>query len=56
MGQPKLKPTDYALLYSDRDKKIIEALKKRLNDKIQNDPKTCKKAALILENWLNQKK
>lgn len=38
-----------------QDKKKIEALKERLNDKIQKDVKMQKKAALILEMWLNKK-
>lgn len=38
-----------------QDKKKIEALKERLNQKIQNDPEIAKKAALILEIWLKQK-
>jgi hypothetical protein len=38
-----------------QDKKTIEALKERLNDKIQKDPKLAKKAALILEQWLKKK-
>lgn len=39
-----------------QDKKIIEALRERLNVKIQNDPKLAKKAALILEQWLKKSK
>lgn len=38
-----------------QDKKLIEALRERLNNKIQKDPKLAKKAALILEQWLNKK-
>lgn len=64
MAAPKLSPKQLASLYPDktqespnlRDKKIIEALRMRLNDKIANDPKMCKKAALILEQWIHQKK
>jgi hypothetical protein len=37
------------------DKKIIESLKERLNDKIMKDVKAQKKAALILEQWINKK-
>ena len=58
MGAPKL----YSKLYIEkeqetnlRDKKIIEALKKRLNDRFLNSPEDCKKAALILESWLKKK-
>ncbi len=36
------------------DKKIIESLIQRLNDKIQKDPALAQKAALIIENWLKQ--
>ena len=38
-----------------QDKKIIEALIKRLNDQIKNDEKSAKKAALIIEEWLKKK-
>lgn len=38
-----------------QDKKTIEALRERLNDKIQKDPKLAKKAALILEQWMQKK-
>ena len=58
MGAPKL----YSKLYSEkdqetnlRDKQIIEALIKRLNEKILKNPEDCKKAALILESWLKKK-
>lgn len=36
------------------DKKIIESLIQRLNEKIQKDPTLAHKAALIIENWLKQ--
>lgn len=59
MGAPKL----YSKLYVEkdqdtnlRDKQIIEALIKRLNDRLLKKPEDCKKAALILESWLNKKK
>lgn len=39
-----------------QDKKTIEALKERLNNKIQNNPEIAKKAALILEAWLKKSK
>lgn len=58
MAAPKL----YSKLYVEkdqetnlRDKKAVEALIKRLNDKIQNNPEEVKKAALILEQWLRKK-
>lgn len=37
-----------------QDKKLIEALITRLNQKLQ-DPQEAKKAALILEAWIQQK-
>jgi hypothetical protein len=62
MAAPKL----YSKLYVEKeqetnlrarsDKECIEALQKRLNDRIQNSPEDCKKAALILESWINKKK
>jgi hypothetical protein len=59
MAAPKL----YSKLYVEkeqetnlRDKKIIEALKTRLNERLKNNPEDCKKAALILESWINKKK
>lgn len=59
MGAPKL----YSKLYVEkdqetnlRDKKVIEALVKRLNEKLLNNPENCKKAAHILESWINKKK
>lgn len=62
MAAPKLSPTELKKLFQEgdkdknlQDKKIIEALQKRLNDMIQKDEKVAKKAALILENWLNKK-
>jgi hypothetical protein len=39
---------------SIRDKKLIEALRSRLNEKLKN-PQVCKKAALILSTWIHQK-
>ena len=38
------------------DKKVVESLRERLNDKIMRDPAMAKKAALILESWINKKK
>jgi hypothetical protein len=40
---------------SQQDKKTIEALRERLNEKIQSDPRHAKKAALVLEGWLRKK-
>ncbi len=62
MAIPKYKSSDLKKLYPEnqennlRDKRIIEALRERLNEKLLNDPKAVKKAALILENWINKKK
>ncbi len=39
---------------SQQDKKVIEALRERLNKQIQSDPKMAKKAALVLEEWLRK--
>lgn len=58
MGAPKL----YSKLYVEkdrdsnlRDKQLIEALIRRLNERILKNPEDCKKAALILESWLKKK-
>jgi hypothetical protein len=61
MGAPKLKPSELKSLFPEekdkslQDKKFIEALKNRLNEKLQN-PVYAKKAALILSDWINRKK
>jgi hypothetical protein len=62
MAAPKYKSSDLKKLYPEgksdptlHDKQIIEALKKRLNDRLSSDESLCKKAALILENWIKQK-
>ncbi len=61
MAAPKIKPSELKTLFSEgkdqsfQDKKTIEALKQRLNEQLQ-DPKLAKKAALILEMWIHQKK
>ncbi len=58
MGAPKLYSNLYVEKDKDsnlRDKQIIEALLKRLNDRILNNHEDAKKAALILENWLKKK-
>ena len=60
MGEPKIKLSELGKLLTDgkdknlQDKKLIEALCKRLNEKLQ-DPKMAKKAALILESWIHKK-
>ena len=61
MAAPKIKPSELKPLFSEgkdqsiQDKKFIEAIKNRLNEKLQ-DPKLAKKAALILENWIHKNK
>lgn len=57
MAAKALRPEEFMKLYTQaknnlENKKVVEALKKRLNDKIAKDPK---KAALVIEQWLNQK-
>jgi len=61
MGAKKVSPSDLSKLYSKedelsvlKDKKTIETLKERLNQKIQKDQKVAKKSALILEQWLKK--
>lgn len=41
---------------SHQEKARIEQLRKALQDKIKNDPKLAKKAAMIVEEMLKQKK
>ncbi len=59
MAAPKIKPSELASLFKKgpdqtaQDKKLIEALRQRLNEKLQ-DPKLARKAALILESWIHQ--
>lgn len=61
MAALKIKPKDLATLFPEgdnqalQDKKLIETLRSRLNEKLQ-DPKMAKKAALILEAWINPKR
>ncbi|MCM2351110.1 MAG: hypothetical protein NDI69_13905 [Bacteriovoracaceae bacterium] len=55
MSAFKMRPEELAKLYG-QDKKIVESLIKRLNDKLLNDPKSAKKAALIIEQWLKKTK
>lgn len=61
MAAPKLKAADLAKLFqpdreqSLQDKRLIEALRQRLNEKLQ-DPQMARKAALILESWINKKR
>jgi len=60
MAALKINPQDLSKLYPGgkdqalQDKKLIEALKSRLNQKLQ-EPHMAKKAALILEAWIRQK-
>jgi hypothetical protein len=55
MAAPKYKTMAWSEDKNLHEKKIIETLKERLNDKICNDPRLAKKAAMILEEWLLQK-
>lgn len=62
MAAPKYKSADLSKLFAGKskddnlhDKKTVEALRERLNDKIQKDPQLAKKAALIIEQWLKKK-
>jgi hypothetical protein len=60
MAAPKIKPNQLGSLFGEKspnlhDKKIVESLRERLNEKIQKDPKIAKKAALIIEEWLKMK-
>lgn len=55
MAAPKYKTMPWSEDKNLHEKKIIEALKQRLNDKIIKDPSIAKKAALIIEEWLRQK-
>ncbi len=65
MAAPKFKPKDLARLYAThsevdgkdqslQEKKLIEALKERLNERLKN-PQEARKAAVILESWINSK-
>ena len=38
------------------DKRMVEALIIRLNQMLAKDPNAAKKAALILESWINKPK
>lgn len=66
MAAPKYKPKELGQLYTSRkdessqtqtlhEKKLIEALRERLNEQLK-DPQKAKKAAIILESWINSKK
>lgn len=37
----------------DHDKRLVTALREKINARLTADPATVKKAALILERWLN---
>ncbi len=50
---PKGKPQKGS---THQDKVRIEQLQKALQDKIKNDPKLAKKAAMIVEEMIKQKK
>ena len=61
MSAPKYKSSELEKLFKEgdknqnlHDKKIVEALIKRLNDQFKKDPKLAKKAALLLESWIKR--
>lgn len=61
MAAPKIKANHLGKLFSSgeqhsplQEKKIIESLIERLNEKIEKDPTLQKKAALIIEAWIKQ--
>lgn len=62
MAAPKLTPDRLRKLFQEeeeernqRDKKQVEALRSRLQERLTKDPGACKKAAIILESWINKK-
>lgn len=66
MAAPKLTPDGLRKLFQEeeeeeeeernqRDKKQVEALRSRLQERLTKDPGACKKAAVILESWINKK-
>ena len=55
MSAPKIVCESSKKESPNHDKKIIEALIKRLNDQIKNDEKSAKRAALIIAEWLKEK-
>ncbi len=66
MASSKYKTQELARLYAAQkkekgqldtlqEKKILEALKKRLEELLQN-PHKAQKAALIIESWINSQK
>lgn len=42
-------------LSQEKEKKIVETLIRRLNEKFENDPTIAAKAAQIIEQWLKKK-
>jgi hypothetical protein len=54
MGAPKIIWESDKIETPLHEKKKVEALKERLNKLIESDPVIQRKAALILEEWLNK--
>jgi hypothetical protein len=60
MAAPKINSSELKKLFTEekdqnlQNKKIIEALQKRLNEILQN-PQQAKKAAMIIEGWMKKK-
>jgi hypothetical protein len=58
MALPKKAAPRWQDLYADTtsDKKVIESLQKKIQDLLLKDPSKAKKAAHIVELWLNKSK
>jgi biotin-(acetyl-CoA carboxylase) ligase len=60
MAAPKINSSELKKLFTEekdqnlQNKKIIEALQKRLNEILQNTHQ-AKKAAMIIESWMKKK-
>ncbi len=60
MALPKPKTSQYQQMFqrntesTQNQKLFIEALIKKLNEKLQTDPKSAVKAAHIIEAWIKQ--
>jgi hypothetical protein len=53
------KKPNYSTLYqvpSQDEKKQVESLIKKIQEKLQNDSTAQKKAAIIISEWINSKK
>ena len=54
LNPPRLEASSLFVDQNRKDKMLIEALRKRL-DEMMKDPKNAKKAAMILEWWIQKK-